>query len=62
MEGYPTLYIYGDGAYYASFGVMVPFTNVRGRRWLLADKQGFNKALSSIRIAVKQAFGKMQVL
>src|SRR3954454_11298549 len=62
MEGHPTLYIYGDGAYNASFGVAVPFEDPRGRRWLPANKKGFNKSLSSVRIAVEQSFGRTQVL
>jgi hypothetical protein len=63
MRGHEkTLYIYGDGAYYASFGVACPFEDPRGRRWLPDDKKAFNKALSSVRIAVEQSFGRTQVL
>ena len=62
MEGHETLYIYGDPAYHASFGVAVPFGDPRGRRWLPQDKQRFNKALSSVRIAVEQSFDRTQVL
>jgi nuclease HARBI1 len=62
MEGHETLYIYGDGAYHASYGVAVPWEDPRGRRWLPQDKQNFNKALSSVRIAVEQCFGCTQVL
>src|SRR5271168_1088711 len=62
IEGYETLYIYGDLAYRESFGVAAPFTDPRGRRWLPLEKQRFNKALSSVRIAVEQSFGRTQVL
>ena len=62
MQGCKTLYIYGDSAYHASYGVAVPFEDSRGRRWLPANKQSWNKALSSVRIAVEQTFGHTQVL
>jgi hypothetical protein len=53
IEGYETLYIYSNPAYNASFRVAVPFRDPRSRRWLSLDKQRFNKALSSVRIAVE---------
>jgi hypothetical protein len=62
MEGHETLYIYGDPAYWDSFGVACPFTDPRGRHWLPKEQQRFNKALSSVRIAVEQSFGRTQVL
>jgi nuclease HARBI1 len=62
MEDHETLYIYGDPAYHHSFGVAAPFIDPRGRRWLSKDKKRFNKALSSVRIAVEQSFGRTQVL
>jgi DDE superfamily endonuclease len=62
MQGRKTLYIYGDGAYHASYGVAVPFEDACGRHWLPANKKAWNKALSSVRIAVEQSFGRTQVL
>jgi DDE superfamily endonuclease len=61
MAGRETLYIYGDPAYSASFGVACPFEHPKGRRYLGAKEQAFNRALSSVRIAVEQAFGNIQV-
>jgi hypothetical protein len=48
MEGYETLYIYGDLAYWDSFGVACPFTDPRGWHWLPKERQRFSKALSSV--------------
>jgi hypothetical protein len=62
MEGHETLYIYRDPAYHHSFGIAAPFLDSRARRWLSKDKLRFNKALSSVRIAVEQSFGRTQVL
>ena len=61
MQGCKT-YIYSDGAYHASYRVAVLFEDACGRRWLPANKQSWNKALSLVRIAVKQSFGRIQVL
>jgi DDE superfamily endonuclease len=61
MDGHETLYIYGDPAYNASFGVACPFKHPQGRRHLTHAEQHFNKALSTVRIAVEQAFGDIQV-
>lgn len=55
------LYIYGDPAYNTAFGIACPFEHPRGRRFLPKEKQAFNQALSSVRIAVEQAFGDIQV-
>ena len=61
FEGRDILYIYGDPAYSNSYGISCPFEQLQGRRSLLQDKKDFNKALSSVRIAVEQAFGGIQV-
>jgi DDE superfamily endonuclease len=61
LAGQETLYIYGDPAYNTAFGVACPFEHPRGRRFLNRQQQAFNKALSSVRIAVEQAFGDIQV-
>jgi nuclease HARBI1 len=57
FSGYPTLYIYGDPAYSASFGIMCPFEHPRGRHYLNPQQKAFNKALSSTRITVENSFG-----
>lgn len=62
MEGREELFLYGDPAYKCTYGVMAPFTHPRGRRYLPEDQQAFNKALSSVRIAVENCFGKTQQL
>jgi DDE superfamily endonuclease len=62
MEGYETLYTYGDPAYRDSFGVACPFTDPRGQHWLPKEQQHFNKALPFVRIAIEQSFGRTQVL
>ena len=62
MQGHDLLWIYGDGAYQASYGVAVPWEDPRGSRWLPIEKKRWNRALSSVRIAVEQAFGCTQVL
>jgi DDE superfamily endonuclease len=61
MDGHETLYIYRDPAYNASFGVACPFKHPQGRRHLTHAEQHFNKALSTVRIAVEQAFRDIQV-
>jgi nuclease HARBI1 len=48
--------------YKASFGIVCPFEDPRSRAFLPPDKAAFNTALSSVRIAVEQAFGCTQVL
>lgn len=51
-----TLYLFGDPAYYCTFGVCAPFkTPTAGQ--LTADEARFNKMLSSVRISVEHAFG-----
>src|SRR5438045_5324318 len=62
MKGHKTLYVYGDPAYNASFGVATLWEDPHGRQWLPPDKAAFNRALSSVRIAVEQSFGHTQVL
>ncbi len=61
MSGHPTLYIYGDLAYNASFGVACPYKHPYSRRYLTTQEQDFNQALSSVRIAIEQAFGDIQI-
>jgi nuclease HARBI1 len=56
----PILYIYGDPAYSNAYGISCPFEHPRGRRFLDPDKRAFNQSLSSVRIAVEQAFGDIQ--
>jgi hypothetical protein len=62
IKGHKTLYLFGDPVYRASFGVACPFEDPRGRGFLSLDKAAFNVALSSVRIAVEQAFSRTQVL
>ena len=38
-----------------------PFEHPQGRRFLTQEKRDFNQALSSVQIAVEQAFGDIQV-
>jgi hypothetical protein len=51
------LFLYGDPAYYSSFGVIAPFKHRLGRRHLTMEQRRFNKHLSSFRISVEHAFG-----
>jgi len=62
MQGQKTLYIYGDPAYRAGFGTACPFASAAGRHFLPPDKAAWNEQLSSVRIAVEQCFGRVQVL
>jgi hypothetical protein len=62
MEGQTTLYVYGDPAYKAGFGTACPFTSAQGRHFLPQDQQEWNRKLSSVRIAIEQSFGRVQVL
>lgn len=62
LKDHEPLYLFGDPAYRASFGVACPFEDPRGRGFLPDNKAAFNTALSSVRIAVEQAFGRTQVL
>ncbi len=62
IQGHKILYLYGDPAYRSSYGVACPWTDPRGRRFLPADKQAWNRALSSVRISVEQGFGRTQCL
>ena len=57
MGGHLLLYLYGDPAYRASYGVIAPFRHPRGRHALPAYQKDFNKRLSAARIAVEHAFG-----
>ena len=56
-HNHPTLYLYGDPAYYASFGCIGPYRRASG---LSHDQARFNKMMSSIRIAVEHGFGLTQ--
>jgi hypothetical protein len=61
MDGHETLYIEREIQHNASFGVACPFKHPQGRCHLTHAEQHFNKALSTVRIAVEQAFGDIQV-
>jgi len=58
--GSPILYVYGDPAYHEAYGVLCPWKDRRGRRWLAPEMRAFNRRLSSVRIAVENAFGQVQ--
>ncbi len=58
-EGRRQLFLYGDQAYKHLDGIFGPY---RGGRALSGPKKAFNKTLSSVRIAVEQAFGQTQNL
>jgi hypothetical protein len=62
MEGHKMLWIYGDPAYRLSYRVLAPYGTAKGRRFLPSGKQAFNKGLSTVRIAVENAFGIVQKL
>lgn len=51
------LYLYGDPAYSNACGIMCPFSHPEGFRFLSSNQQGFNKAMSSLRISVEHAIG-----
>jgi len=53
------LYLFGDQAYKHLNGIFSPYP---GGRTLTGDKAAFNRRLSSVRIAVEQAFGQTQNL
>jgi len=55
------LYLYGDPAYSCGFGITYPFEYPHGRRVLSKAQQAFNAKLSSVCIAIEQAFGDIQV-
>ena len=58
-RGHRQLYLFGDQAYKHLDGIFGPYS---GGRSLTGDKAAFNRCLSSIRIAVEQAFGQTQNL
>jgi hypothetical protein len=62
MDGKRELYLYGDPAYQCTEGIMAPYTCARGHRYLPSKEKQFNAALSSVRIAVENAFGLTQQL
>lgn len=43
------------------YSIACPFEHPQGRRFLSKQKQAFNQALASVRIAVEQAFGDIHV-
>ena len=57
--GYPTLYIYRDPAYRASFSIMYLFEHPKGRHYLIPEKQAFNKALVQVYISIENTFGSL---
>ncbi|CAI6372036.1 unnamed protein product [Macrosiphum euphorbiae] len=52
----PTCHILGDGAYPLTEGLMVPY---KDNGHLTRQEKNFNRALSSTRILIEQAFGKL---
>jgi hypothetical protein len=62
MEGREIQYLYGNPAYNCVYGVISPYTHPRGRHYLLAAQQSFNKGLSTAQIAVENAFRQTQQL
>lgn len=63
MQGRETLLrVYGDPAYRAAYGTACPWAHPQGRQLLLPEERAWNKALSSTRIAVEQAFGSVHIL
>jgi hypothetical protein len=62
MEGRKQLRLYGDPAYRSAYGIACSFLDPRSRHYLPTDKREFNRVLSSVRIAVEQAFGQTHQL
>jgi hypothetical protein len=62
MEGHKMLWVYGDPAYRLSYGVMAPYGAAQGRRFLSSRQQAFNRSLSTVCIAVENAFSMVQRL
>ena len=56
------LYIYGDLTYFCTYRTMCSFENSQDRHWLDENKKNFNIWLSSVRIAVENAFEQTQKL
>jgi hypothetical protein len=59
MRDRKVLYLFGDPAYHATFGIQAPITSSAGRRHLSYEQQRFNAHLASVRIAVEQSFGEI---
>lgn len=59
MAGHETLYVFGDNAYGDLFGIIPPYRDNRRFRWLSDEQRASNHHLSSARITVEQAFGKL---
>ena len=55
------LYVYGDPAYSAGYGVMGPYKALPNQP-LTLDIRAFNAYISSLRIAVEHGFGKISAL
>lgn len=60
MAGQRPLYLYGDSAYHAQWGILPPFFHEAGHRFLSAEQRAFNTKLSGARIAVENALGCVQ--
>lgn len=61
MVGKEMLYIYGDPAYNAAYGIACPYQHHLGRHYLTPSQRAFNRTLSTVRIRVEQTFGDIQV-
>jgi len=57
MKGQQTLYVYRDPAYNTHFGILSPFKHLAGHWMLSKEEYNANVKLSTVRIAVKHAFG-----
>jgi DDE superfamily endonuclease len=54
------LFLFGDNAYRDCYGIIPPFYDRRGFRWLPEEELEANHDLSSARIIVEQGFGKVE--
>lgn len=57
-RGRQTLQVYGDPAYANTFGTLCLFEHPWGRQWLSLNEREYNARLSSVRVAVENAFGR----
>ncbi len=57
FRGHDLLYLYGDSAYRATYGVLGSW---RGHASLSMEQRNFNKCMSKVRISVEQGFGLTQ--
>jgi hypothetical protein len=60
FEGRQTLFLYGDNAYRECYGVVPPFHDQRGFRWLSHEELQANSHLSSQRIMAENVLGKAE--